>query len=126
LESAGVEPAEVKKIWETLRREKVTNVHMERVFAPRGITNYMAKYLTKAIQNNTELYKQRYTKSAGRLFPEKKKTGEWEFLFDLPILDTSNECFSKEYHDIEQWAKDMWVYIRKTDPEIWKMFYNTS
>jgi hypothetical protein len=126
MESAGVEPAEIERIWNTLRREKITNVHMERVFSPGGISNYMAKYLTKAIAQNTELYRQRYTKSAGRLFPEKKKTGEWEFLFDLPILDTGYECFSKEYTEIETWAKEMWEYIKKTDPEIYKMFYNSS
>jgi hypothetical protein len=126
LESAGVEPAEVKKIWETLRREKVTNVHMERVFSPSGITNYMAKYLTKAIAQQTELYKQRYTHSAGRIFPEKKKTGEWEFVFDVPILVTDNECFSKEYQTVEEWAAEMWEYLRRTDPEIYKLFYNSS
>jgi hypothetical protein len=126
METAGVEPAAINKIWETLRREKITNVHMERVFAPRGISNYMAKYLTKAIQHNTELYKQRYTKSAGKLFPVKKKTGEWEFLFDIPILDTGYECFSKEYKTVEEWAAEMWEYLRKTDPEIYKLFFNSS
>jgi len=126
MEAAGVEPAAIERIWNTLRREKITNVHMERVFSPGGISNYMAKYLTKAIQQNTELYRQRYTKSAGRLFPEKKKTGEWEFHFDIPILVTDYECFSKEYTDIEQWAQEMWEYIKRVDPETYKMFYNSS
>jgi hypothetical protein len=126
MEAEGVEPSAIEKIWNTLRREKVTNVHMERVFSPRGITNYMAKYLTKAIAQHTELYKQRYTHSAGRIFPEKKKTGEWEFVFDVPILDSSYDCFSKEYTDIDEWTREMWEYIKRVDPEIYKMFYNSS
>jgi len=126
MEAEGVEPSAINRIWETLRREKVTNVHMERVFAPKGISNYMAKYLTKAIAQQTELYRQHYTKSAGRLYPEKKKTGEWEFHLDIPILDSSYDCFSKEYSNIDQWVQDMWDYIKRTDPEIWKMFHNTS
>ena len=126
MEAEGVEPSAREKIWESLRREKITNVHMERVFSPKGITNYMAKYLTKAIQQNTELYKQRYTKSAGKLYPEKKKTGEWKFVFDIPILDTGYECFSKEYTSIEEWARDIWEEIRRTNPEIYAMFYNST
>jgi len=126
MEAEGVEPSAIKKIWDTLRHEKITNVHMEQVFSPKGITNYMAKYLTKAIKQNTELYRQRYTHSTGRIFPKREKKGEWEFTLGPPILDISNECFSKEYVEIEEWARDMWEYIKRTNPEIWKMFYNSS
>jgi hypothetical protein len=88
---------------ELIKREKICNVQMERVYKPRGIINYLTKYLTKAIAHLPAWAKIRYSKSQFVLFEKRNPNGVWQFfprIEDPTILDTNVDTFSKFHPDI--------------------------